>query len=458
MSVVTLFSPLTVVVVDGARVVRHDVARLQAELLEEERVAGRDLGALAGTRRGERRAALGAAVDRVDEFQPLHAVVVLRGGLDEDLVHARRAQVSPGLDKRHRRAPRRRGHRWCTAARRSRANPRCWPDRSGRGRPPSRWKLPASVPSGFTVSGKMSFPSRTIAARRWSSSSSARAAGPSCREARRCRRPRRSSAVASPVYGRVDELHLHPLDERERGGLDLEDGRASRRRTARSTRTSPSPGRWCFRTGRRPGGPPSPRARMARVLLGRVNRSTSVELKPCSRAAIEMSEPRATVAFPGVTSMRYGTRGFDSRHRHQHGHRAVAKVRRTEGEDERRCRRDRAEHRKRPAQALSLESASKVRRLAVLDGRLHHLPQQLGRLAGLLAAAAPARPTSTALTRTLLERRLVLFEVERHLLIADAATQRPHEEEPAERHEHHVQSPRGTTTMDAGLKRNCSRP
>ena len=114
-------------------------------------------------------------------------------------------------------------------------------------------------------------------------------------------RPRRE-----PGVGRVDELHLHPLDERERGGLDLEHRRAHAGGLHEVLERLLRRGRACSRTGRRPAGATIGTRSNGAPLVARVNRSTSVAVKPCRRAAIDTSEPRATVALPGVTSIRYG--------------------------------------------------------------------------------------------------------------------------------------------------------
>ena len=65
------------VVVGGAGVIRHDVPRLELEVLEREGMRG---GHLRRAARGdvERLRLLGAAVHGVDELHLLHAVIVLR--------------------------------------------------------------------------------------------------------------------------------------------------------------------------------------------------------------------------------------------------------------------------------------------------------------------------------------------------------------------------------------------
>ena len=88
------------VVVVGARVVGHGVARLHAEFFEIERVAGGDLFEARGAAvEGHR--LLGAAVHRVDQFETAHAEVVVGAGLDHELLHRRGRGVAAGLGNRH---------------------------------------------------------------------------------------------------------------------------------------------------------------------------------------------------------------------------------------------------------------------------------------------------------------------------------------------------------------------
>ena len=88
------------VVVVGARVVGHRVARLHAEFLEIEGVTGGDLFQALGAA-VERHGLLGAAVHRVDEFEATHAEVVVGAGLDHELLHGRCGGVASGLGNRH---------------------------------------------------------------------------------------------------------------------------------------------------------------------------------------------------------------------------------------------------------------------------------------------------------------------------------------------------------------------
>ena len=100
MSLVALPGPDDRVGVGGAREVRHDVAGLQAQFLEEERVSGRQPLRRGRAARRQAHAFLHAAVHRVHEVKTRHAEVIIRLRFDEHLVDARRAQVAAGLRKR----------------------------------------------------------------------------------------------------------------------------------------------------------------------------------------------------------------------------------------------------------------------------------------------------------------------------------------------------------------------
>jgi len=77
--------PLDRVGVGRLRVVRHEVARLEPELLEVDGVAGADLGErLRSAEQVDRLRR--AAVDRVEQLQRLHAVVVVRPRFEEQLL------------------------------------------------------------------------------------------------------------------------------------------------------------------------------------------------------------------------------------------------------------------------------------------------------------------------------------------------------------------------------------
>ena len=87
-------------VVDRARVVRHRVARLDAELLEVEGVAGGHLGQPVAAAE-QLDGLLGAAVHRVDELEVANAEVVLGLRLDVHLFDRRRRRVAAGFRERH---------------------------------------------------------------------------------------------------------------------------------------------------------------------------------------------------------------------------------------------------------------------------------------------------------------------------------------------------------------------
>src|SRR5581483_6021101 len=81
-----------------ADVVGDDVARLDVEVLEEERVVRLDAEA---PRRNRERHRLLDALDRVDEIEPRDAVVVLGFGVDVDLFEPRDLPVLRGLGHPH---------------------------------------------------------------------------------------------------------------------------------------------------------------------------------------------------------------------------------------------------------------------------------------------------------------------------------------------------------------------
>ena len=89
--------------VGGLGVVRHEVARLQPELLEIDRVARAHFGER--LRSAEQRHRLGRrAVGRVEQLQLLDAVVVVRARLEEELLDRAGLRVAPRLaeaDRRH---------------------------------------------------------------------------------------------------------------------------------------------------------------------------------------------------------------------------------------------------------------------------------------------------------------------------------------------------------------------
>ena len=248
----------------------------------------------------------------------------------------------------------------------------------------------------------------------------------------RCRRPVRWCRGAEPGVGREDELHLHPLDERQRGGLDPEHRRAHAgrlhevvERLRDAEQRALEPAAVADRRHRR-------RVRTARRAFARVNRSTSVDVKPTRLRGTDTSVPRAIVAVPGFTSIRYGlaastpvtgTRTANAPCRRYAGPKVKTTVA-TDGDD--------AEHRQRSAQALALEAASEV-------GRPGTARPPTSPAASSSSADSPDRPARRSATPDIdrahqgfLERRLVLLQVERHLLVGDAAAERPHEEEPAE--------------------------
>ena len=89
------------VVVVGARVVGHRVARLHAEFLEIEGVAGGDLFQAFGAA-VERHGLLGTAVHRVDQLETAHAEVVVGARFHHELLDRRGRRVAAGFGNRHR--------------------------------------------------------------------------------------------------------------------------------------------------------------------------------------------------------------------------------------------------------------------------------------------------------------------------------------------------------------------
>ena len=88
------------VVVGGARVVRHRVAGLHAELLHVEGVPGRHFARRLRAVE-QRNHLLGAAVDRVDQLQVLHRIVIVGLRLDEEFLDRRGVGVASGLRQLH---------------------------------------------------------------------------------------------------------------------------------------------------------------------------------------------------------------------------------------------------------------------------------------------------------------------------------------------------------------------
>ena len=159
------------VVVGRARVVRHGVAGLHAELLEIERVAGRHFGRrLAAAEEADR--LLRAAVDRVDQLQVRDREVVVCARFDEELLHRRGVGVAARLRQRDRRRPDRPGCRWCIAAT---LRPFRRPGRRAR-RGRSRWRDAVKLPRERAVGiGASAATSRAVVhhdapARAWPSS------------------------------------------------------------------------------------------------------------------------------------------------------------------------------------------------------------------------------------------------------------------------------------------------
>ena len=88
--------------VSGARVIRHDVTRLQTQFLEEERVTGDEIlrPGSAAVIQDER--FLGLAVDRVHQLHLANAEVIGCLDLDEHFLDVRRPDVTPRLPDRDR--------------------------------------------------------------------------------------------------------------------------------------------------------------------------------------------------------------------------------------------------------------------------------------------------------------------------------------------------------------------
>ena len=85
------------VVVRGARVVRHRIAGLDAELFEIERVAGGDLGQPRRPRE-QLHDFLRAAVHRVHELEVANAEIVFGRGLDEHFFDRRHRRIAARAD------------------------------------------------------------------------------------------------------------------------------------------------------------------------------------------------------------------------------------------------------------------------------------------------------------------------------------------------------------------------
>ncbi len=184
---------------------------------------------------------------------------------------------------------------------------------------------------------------------------------------------------AEPGVGRIDELHLHPLDEGKRGGIDPEHRGAhagrlhevvERLHDAEQRALEPAA------VGHRRHGRPLERCAGVRareqIDLGG-GEADQLRRHRHVRAARDCGRPRLH-----VDPIRAGR--FDARDGHQHGKRALPQVRRPEREDDRGGRGDDAQHGQRPAQALALEAAPDVGLAAPLDRRLHQLLEQFGGL------------------------------------------------------------------------------
>ena len=102
MSVDALLRAAHGVVVGRARVVRHDVARLELHALEHERVAGRQIAQCAGAVVQRHRAFCGA-VHRIHQIELRHAIVVLGARLRVDLVDREHFLIAARLHELHRR-------------------------------------------------------------------------------------------------------------------------------------------------------------------------------------------------------------------------------------------------------------------------------------------------------------------------------------------------------------------
>ena len=236
--------------------------------------------------------------------------------------------------------------------------------------------------------------------------------------------------------GREHVLEFQPIDERQFGRLDPEDG-------------GPHAGRLDEIV-----------ERLAQAEENRLERA--IVAAGDHRGALEgraVAGPREDVHLGGgesgqvrrhgdVRAARHGgvprlhvdavrARGLDARHGDQHRERALAQIGRPDREDRGRRNRDAAHHGDRAPEAAPLEAAAQVGFLAFLDRGFDEPFEHGRRLAGLLRVAR-GRSCVDRAEQQLVQRRFVLLEVERHLLVADPPGQRPHEEEPAEAGQHEI--------------------
>ena len=165
--------------------------------------------------------------------------------------------------------------------------------------------------------------------------------------------------------------------------------------------------------------------------------STSVAVKPderCRHRHVRAARD-GRVARLHVDPVR--ARGLDVRHGHEHGQRALPEIGGADGEDGGGGDRDAAHHGSGTPETAPLEAAPQVGFLALLDRRFDEALEHRRRLAGGHRRVRRGSGVDRA-QQQLLQRGLVLLEVERHLLIGHAARKRPDEEEPAEAGEHEV--------------------
>ena len=135
--------------------------------------------------------------------------------------------------------------------------------------------------------------------------------------------------------------------------------------------------------------------------------------------------------LPGCDLDAVWRRGLDVRRHHQHRRHGVAQERRTEPERQQRNHRHRGQRRRVATQRLLLHASGCVHPHAGFDRLFDDAPDERRRFRHV-----PALTRLDRAQQRRLERRLVLFEVERHLLVGHAASQR-NEEEPVGRGRHH---------------------
>ena len=128
------------------------------------------------------------------------------------------------------------------------------------------------------------------------------------------------------------------------------------------------------------------------------------------------------MVLPGFTSMRYGLASTRLPETRQQRGRALPEVRGAEQEDQQRDDDGARDNRRVAAKRLCFEPAALFDGGAPLDGLLDQTPRERGRVRWRVLFGFERAQDGG------FERRLALFEIERDLLVADAAPLRQHEE------------------------------